>query len=482
MNRKLKNITVTLFALFVAESFSFSQPSVYKIEKMPFSKPFFNDIAPVMVKDGIIFCSDRRTSSSSNITTFEGDRIYNLYFAEKRDSLRWRDPYEIQTTGSTLLYYGPLSISSDGSTVYFTSSVITGKAARKRNIRNTLGIFIGDLSGKIISNIKPFEYNSTQYNIAHPSISRDGRYLFFASDMPGGQGGSDIYFCELANNRWSEPKNLGNKVNSPSKENYPFIHPSGRLYFSSDRPGTATYMGGMDVYCTTLVYGEWDDPVPLPEPVNSSSDDFALTASDNLQEGYFARKTGRDDNIWKFTSNIIRKESCNPAQPNNYCYEFIEENAIKYDTLQVPFIFKWNFGDGETAEGVRVVHCYKNPGNYVVRLDIVNILTGEIEVNEKTYNLEVEKIQQAYISGPDRCFEGEKIVFDADSTYLPGWSINQYYWNFGDETIAMGTKVDKVYQRPGDYTIQLIITSAPDENGRVKETCVSKNITVGRKP
>ena len=484
MKRERAHIILILIYLIVSELFSFSQPSVavYRIDKMSFSKSLFNDIAPVIIKDGIIFCSDRRISSSKNITTFEGERLYNLFYAEKKDSVKWREPHELKVTGNTLLYYGPVSVSADGSTIYFTSSVISGKAAKRKNIRNTLGIFIGDLTGQIISNIRPFEYNSTGYNVAHPSISRDGKYLFFASDMPGGQGGSDIYYCELVNDRWSIPKNLGSKVNSPSKENYPFIHPSGRLYFSSDRPADASYMGGMDIYYTIRINGEWDEPLPLPEPINSKSDDFAFCAADNLQEGYFARRTGTDDDIWKFSSNIIRMESCPALRKNNYCYEFIEENAIRYDTLKVPFKFRWNFGDGETGEGPVTEHCYRNPGNYLVKLDIINLLTGEVEVNEKTYDLEVNRIEQAYISGPDKCFEGENIVFDADSTYLPDWSINQYYWNFGDETIAIGTKVDKVYQRPGNYNIQLIITASPDADGKKRETCVSRNITVIRKP
>lgn len=482
MMRLCKHIILVLAATQMANITLYSQPALYRVDKMPFSKPAFNDIAPVIVNEGVLFCSDRRISSSKNITTFEGERLYNLYFAEKRDSARWKDPKEIKSGDSQLLYYGPLSLSADGSTVYFTSSIITGKAARKKNVKNRLGIFIGDLSGQVITNVRPFEYNNSAYNVAHPSISRDGKYLFFASDMPSGEGGSDIYYCEKIDNKWSVPKNLGRKVNSPAKENYPYIHPSGRLYFSSDRPSTAPFMGGMDIYYTVKVEGEWDDPLPMPEPVNSRSDDFAFSAAGNLQEGYFARKTGRDDDIWRFTSNIIRKETCNPLQLNSYCYEFIEENAIKYDTMPVPFRFRWNFGDGETVEGVKVIHCYKNPGNYTVRLDIINLLTKEIEANEKSFDLDVVQIEQPYISGPDRCIEGEKVVFDAESTYLPGWTISQFYWNFGDETIALGTKVDKIFPRPGDYTIQLIVTSAPDENGRIKETCVSKNITVVRKP
>lgn len=458
-----------------------AQPSVYQTKRMPFNSPVFNDIAPVIVKNGVLFCSDRRNNSAANVTTFEDERLYNLYFAERRDSSRWKQPVAVKTAGSDLLLYGPVTVAADGKTIYFTSNVISGKAAKKRNVKNRLGIFSGTLEGNILSNVKPFDYNSTEYSVAHPSVSRDGKYLFFASDMPGGQGGSDIYYCEFVNNAWSSPKNLGSKVNSPAKENYPFIHPSGRLYFSSDRPAEVPGLGGMNIYYTSLVFGEWDDPLLMPEPVNSASDDFAFVIADDLREGFFTRKSGRYDDIWMMSSAIIRKQECPPSVRETFCYEFFDENAVKFDTMPVPFKFRWSFGDGETGEGVTVQHCFKSPGTYVVRLDIINLLTNEVEQNQKSYTLEIERTEQAYISGPDKCFEGEKVVFDADSTWLPGWSINQFYWNFDDETIAIGTKVEKMFARPGNYNIQLIVNSAPDASGRTKETCVSKNVAVIRK-
>jgi hypothetical protein len=79
--------------------------------------------------------------------------------------------------------------------------------------------------------------------------------------MPGGEGGSDLYYCEWVNGQWNTPVNLGPKVNSPGSENFPFIHPSGRLYFSSDRPGGR---GKMDVYYSVLKLGAWEDPIELP--------------------------------------------------------------------------------------------------------------------------------------------------------------------------------------------------------------------------
>jgi len=239
-------------------------------------------------------------------------------------------------------------------------------------------------------------------------------------------------------------------------------------------------MGGMDVYYTTMADGVWEDPVIMPEPINSPADDFAFVADINLQTGYFASNRRRTDDIFEFSSTIIRKMSCDTLELNNYCYEFIEENAARYDSM--PFRYEWKFGDGNTSSGAVVEHCYQQPGNYIVELDVVNLVTKELIAKEKTINLEVKQIEQAYISSPGRAVAGNSIKMNADSTYLPGWNISRYYWNFGDETIAIGRVVDKVYLKPGTYNIQLIVSEEPDAGGVIREGCVCKNITVIRQP
>ena len=172
---------------------------------MTFNRPNSNDIAPVLIKNGIIFCSDRKISSLKETTTFNDERLYKIYLVERKDTSGWTPPQMISSNANPALYYGPLCLASDGKTVYFTSSVLTGRAAKRRNVTNPRGIFIGELSGTDIINVMPFEHNNPKYSIAQPSISKDGKYLFFASDMPGGLGVSDLYYCEFINNKWSIP-------------------------------------------------------------------------------------------------------------------------------------------------------------------------------------------------------------------------------------------------------------------------------------
>jgi len=211
---------------------------------MSFSSGSFSDISPVIADDGIIFCSNRRFSAIKDRTAYDGHRLYNLFLAERKDTSDWRKPKELKSERSTLFNNGPMCFAPDGKTVYFTSEIETGKAAKKKNFKNHSGIFIADISGTNLLSLRPFKYNNPQYEVAQPSISSDGKYLFFASDMPGGQGRSDLYYCELINGEWSTPVNLGPKVNSSDVENYPYMHTSGRLYFTSNRPGG---IGNLDV-------------------------------------------------------------------------------------------------------------------------------------------------------------------------------------------------------------------------------------------
>lgn len=473
----MKKVVIILAVLISGFYKSASQtPASYEVNSLSFSRANFNEISPVIIDGGIIFCSDRRFSSLVDRTSFDGRRLYNMYVSTIRDSSRWTTPEILDSERKNLFNNGPLTIAADGKTVYFTSEVETGSQAKMKNYNNHNGIFIGELSGTQITGIRPFRYNSDEFNTGHPSLSSDGQILFFASDRPGGFGESDLYYCKNVDGEWSQPKNMGKQVNTASREIYPSVHSSGRLYFASDRPGGK---GGLDVYFTSGYDEEWYLPEMLPEPINSGSDDFGIVISENLQTGYFTSNRKSTDDIYSFRSTIVRKAVCPELEENSYCYRFTEENAAKYDTI--PFRFEWKFGDGQTSTGIVVEHCYERPGKYHVQLDAVNLVTGEILYNQRSDTLLVENIIQPFIKSPDDATAEQIIVLDASETNLPGWDITSYYWNFGDETATTGLSANKKYSRPGVYNVQLIV-SAKSGDGSIEEACVSKNITITNLP
>ncbi len=444
-----------------------------KIRKLPFNTGQFNEMAPVLLEGGIVFCSDRRTSGVVNNKTFDDDRLYNIYYAPRKDSMDWGRSEIYSRELKTIFNQGPFCFNPDGQQIYFTGDIERGKRAFKRGFTNRSGIFIAEKKAGQWSDPTAFGYNDPLWNLGHPFISSDGQYLFFSSDMPGGQGGSDLYMCVWENGSWSEPSNLGPGINSPAAELYPFFSNAGELFFASDRGGG---IGGLDIYSSRMNNSGWTTPVLMPEPLNSPADDFSFFMGAGQGMGFFASNRDKTDDIYMYSSLLKRKSACSEMVYDSYCYEFIEENAMKFDSL--PFRYEWDFDDGHKASGMRAEHCFEEPGTYVVKLNVVDMITGEVQYNEVSHLLQIERTEQAFFNAPDTCYAGETFSMDASQTYLPGWDIAEYYWNFDDGTADTGMNIEKTYLSAGSYNIQLIVSTYPDDEGNVREACVSKDIVV----
>jgi outer membrane protein OmpA-like peptidoglycan-associated protein len=159
----------------------------------------------------------------------------------------------------------------------------------------------GDWSGSEM--IDDFPFNSDDYSVGHVSISPDGTTMYFASDMPhsDAMGGVDLYSCTRNGDTWGDLKNLGPKINTMGHERFPFIHSEGHLFFASDgHPG----LGGMDLY-EAMPDGKesWGSVLNMGAPLNTNYDDFALVLKDKVREGYFTSNRPSafgDDDIYSF--------------------------------------------------------------------------------------------------------------------------------------------------------------------------------------
>ena len=476
MMRHITYTAVLFTVLLICSSGLYGQAKgSFEVYPVPAISSGSDDMAPVILSDGILFCSNRKVNPFLTKKNLEGVRLYELYFAPFDQNGKPGKPVRFGSNLGKDTNIGPASVSLDGKTLYFTRNYIVGRKVKK-NESNKLGIFTATRNGSQLTDVRPFEYNDPASNLSYPYVSADNRYLFFCSDMPGTMGKYDIYMCENVDGKWSSPVNLGDKVNSAYAEINPFLHSSGRLYFASDRPGG---LGGLDIWFTTLAFGSWTKPVVLDDPINSEADDFAFYAVQGGLEGYFASNRRKyNDDIYRFATTIIRWSVCDTLRKNNYCYEFIEENALKNDTIDVRFRWEWNFGDGTKADGVTAEHCYSGPGVYDVSLDIINLITGGIEKRQASYELAITDIEQPVINSPDKIMAGENLILNAGESNLPGMDIARYYWNFGDETVSSGLEVSKIYSLPGKYNIQLIVSSKAGAGGVVREVCVCKNIEV----
>jgi len=472
MGRYKKKMLVIVFLISGVFS-AFAQD--YIITRLPFNTKRYDEFAPVYFQDGIIFCSNRKTGVFVNYTDDRnGDFLFDLYRVAQKTRTKWGEVKILSNKINTNFNEGPATFNNRETEMFFTrNNEASKKIGNSINRKNRLGIFSGKNTRNGWKNIKAFQYNNTNYNVAHPSLSDDGNFLYFASDMPGGFGGIDLYVCEKNRGRWGKPENLGAEVNTKGDEVFPFIHQSGRLYFSSDEHGS---IGRLDIFYTEKVNGEWYKPIALDQPINSRYDDFGLIIDAFKKSGLFCSDRNKSDDIYSFITLFPIFENMFRMKENNFCYEFFEKGSVNTDSLQLKY--EWDFGDGEKAKGLEVEHCFKNTGNYIVQLNVIDEITGDVYFNEATYQLPIEKIEQVYINCKDTVLVGEEIKMDGYQTNLKNFDIAEYYWDFGDGRRTKGIDITHIYSSPGIYIVQLGVFSKEDAQGNKKKQGVYKNIVV----
>ncbi|TAE30619.1 MAG: flagellar motor protein MotB [Cytophagales bacterium] len=209
---------------------------------------------------------------------------------------------------NTKYHEGPATFTKDGSRVIFTRNNYTdGKYRVSSDGVNKLKLYTAQQTSGNWGEPEEMVFNSNEYSTGHPALAagRNGeadQLLYFASDMPGGYGGTDIYVSQWEKDKWGKPVNLGPAVNTKGNELFPFIDEKNNLYFSSD--GQAG-LGDLDIFYAALN----DDMqsakavLNLGEPINSNKDDFGIVTDGERKGGYFSsnrRNGGADDDIYRF--------------------------------------------------------------------------------------------------------------------------------------------------------------------------------------
>ncbi|WP_035656458.1 OmpA family protein, partial [Flavobacterium enshiense] len=193
---------------------------------------------------------------------------------------------------------GPAAISEDGNTMYFASETfrdkIFDKSKEKKIKYGKVGLFRATKADGKWGNVQALPFNNKDYQVGNPSLSKDGKTLYFSSDMPGTMGGADIWKVAITgDNTYGTPENLGAKVNTEGRENFPFISDDNKLYFSSDsRQG----FGGLDVFVIDLEKGT--EAKNVGKPINSERDDFAFTFDRDQNIGFYSSNRGGQDDIY----------------------------------------------------------------------------------------------------------------------------------------------------------------------------------------
>ena len=273
----------------------------YKIEEVPFNSEN-SDFGAVPYEGKILFASARNDQA---IIRFQDSWKNTPFFALYSIANDNASAIRVQPFGkkfNTLYHDGPVCFDTTETEVFITRNTFKHRIPRKgkegvNNLKilyakkNTLGVW---------GSLKNMKFNSRDYSCGHPSLSPDGKTLYFASNMPGGYGATDIYYVTRTEDGWSDPVNMGAEINTSSDDMFPFIHSNGHLYFaSSGRQG----MGGLDLFEAFKKNDGTYAVLNMGYPINSNNDDFGIYLAPDGVHGYFAsnRPGGKgDDDIYRF--------------------------------------------------------------------------------------------------------------------------------------------------------------------------------------
>lgn len=209
--------------------------------------------------------------------------------------------YPLKKSVNSKFHEGPAVVLPDGNLMFTRNNYFRGRNGKSSRGIHKLQLFT--TNNRDWKNLTPFPFNSDEYSTGHPAITSDGTILIFASDMPGGFGGTDLYYSvRIPGGQWGRPVNLGNRINTAGNEMFPYFTPTGLLLFSSTgHPG----LGGLDIFEITLKELK---PTGIPKnigaPFNSQADDFGIIMNEDSRSGYFSSNRNGDDDIFHFERQL----------------------------------------------------------------------------------------------------------------------------------------------------------------------------------
>lgn len=305
------------------------------------------------------------------------------------------DLSELNELANAKLYLGAPTFNKDHTEVYYTknaSNSINVRPAeyKKKNIssegENTFNIYKATKVNGKWENQTLLQLNNREFSYMYPSLSRNHKRLYFASNMPGGHGGFDIWYVEDEGGEWGNPINAGEQINTPDQELYPYISQDSTLYFSSK--GHIGF-GGLDIYKSKLTASGWSEVKNLTH-FNSSYNDFAINFKDKYS-GIFASDRvdqPNTDAIYPFSlikpiiGSVISEVTQAPLK--NAKIEVLSNNK-KIKTLFTNADGKWEFEPSDTQDSIELVVSAEGYKQSKVLID------SEVENESKGLNIELEK-------------------------------------------------------------------------------------------
>ncbi len=281
----------------------------------------FSDFGAYVNGETVYFASSK--DESSNIYDWNKEPFLDLYQAKLTRSGKTLNVSDAQKINgkkiNTNYHEASIAITNDGNTLYFTRDNLTRRNRLDYTKDGTthLQIFKAtrDEETGQWKDLEELPFNDEIFSTGHPALSPDNKQLYFASDREGGFGESDLYVVDIfEDGTYSEPRNLGDKVNTPGRDLFPFVDKENVLYYSSD--GRLNY-GLLDIYKSNILNDENAESENLGEPYNSGFDDFAYSIDSETKEGFLSsnREGGQgSDDIYSFNAYICEQEIAGVAR------------------------------------------------------------------------------------------------------------------------------------------------------------------------
>lgn len=431
----------------------------YKIENAGINTKH-SDYGTAFMGTKVVFSSARDTGNfSKRIHTWTGDYFTNLYSSAISEDGSLGAVERFGKKINTKFHEDTPAFTKDGGTVYFTrNNYLDGRGFDASKV-TLLKIYTAkvDKEGNW-NNITALPFNSDSYQTAHPALSDDGKTLYFASDMPGTHGLSDLYRVAITGDgSFGTPENLGDAINTPGRETYPSLNADNELYFASDgQPG----LGGLDIFITKVPKDgslNFKQVLNVGEEANSPKDDFALIIDSKTKRGFLSsnRDGGQgSDDIYKFLETrpiwceqilfgVVTDAKTHEVLPNAKLLLFDEKfKQLKETTSDKDGKYEFTEVECGTKYYVRTsLETYTTKESPV----IIGKDTGKTELN-----IELEKSQKTVKPGDDLAdvFGINLIYFDLDK-----WNIRP------DAAIDLAKILDVLQQYP---TMKIDIRSHTD--------------------
>lgn len=354
--------------------------SMYLLRRLPAVNSEYSDFGPCFYGQSVIFASSRKRNLLKAART--GESFLDFYMAPYAGKPDLGEPTLFRGALNTPVHEANACFSADGKEMYFTRNhVKKGAEGADNGSLVQLALYHSTLVDGKWTNEELLPFNDAQYSFGHPALSPDGKRLFFVSNLPGGAGGTDLYFVDKVGDGWSKPENLGQDINTKGNEMFPWVDAEGLLYFASNGRGG---LGALDIFSVNPDPGIVGNPENLGAPINSPYDDFGYIFDGGNGVGFFTsnRLGGKGDDDLYAVSKLIRWEGQVVDSAGKPLPDALVDLREGRSRLQMT-----------TDENGRFMLGLKPNGNYLVLLKHPRHQDGRIEFKASQDALAALKLQ-----------------------------------------------------------------------------------------